>query len=447
MYRRLGVTLAGVVAFLAATRIPLPFVDADAVAELAGAIGTVASPTVSLTALGIMPFITGFVIVELISLTTPQGGRLRRAGIGGRRRLNRWALVLSALMVVGQSFSLASFVARLRSPGGAPLTTGPVALLWITLAAATFAVALLAEMISRYGLGNGFAVLLVAPALLQVIGAVHRLAEGSPTSTPEGGIMSLIWFGLFAAALVAFVLRRPTIELRAGDGSSLAYRLPPLPQGTIPLAWSFGLVGLATQSLLPSGPLVPRVGFWPYSGVLAFFIVASSLLAGWMVSSRPRLETNLAGLVEVPAETYDRAWWRQLAIGAAVLAVGEVGMTVLPRLVPDVNPALVRLTALLPLIVVVIDLVDTARLASRVDRGGRASRSGLDRVLTLDNVHLAEYLTARLTEEGIECVVTSFRFRRLSYIFGPLFKMALLVPADDAERARALVEATPFEIV
>jgi len=38
-------------------------------------------------------------------------------------------------------------------------------------------------------------------------------------------------------------------------------------------------------------------------------------------------------------------------------------------------------------------------------------------------------------------------YRRLSYFFGPLFKMRLLVPAADREEAERLVEATPFRIV
>jgi hypothetical protein len=70
-----------------------------------------------------------------------------------------------------------------------------------------------------------------------------------------------------------------------------------------------------------------------------------------------------------------------------------------------------------------------------------------ERVLTLDNVHLAELLRARLADDRIECVLTSFRLRRLLYFFGSLFKMALLVPAADRERAERLVEETRFEIV
>lgn len=47
---------------------------------------------------------------------------------------------------------------------------------------------------------------------------------------------------------------------------------------------------------------------------------------------------------------------------------------------------------------------------------------------------------------GIDCAVRGYRFRRLLYFFGPLFKMALLVPGAERERALRLVEDTPFRI-
>jgi len=444
MLRRFIVTLSGILAFLIATHLPLPFVDANAFEELSRAAPEVVSMTsgrTSLVALGIEPFVVGFLLVELFSLLTAPGRRLRHGGIDGRRTLNRAALGVSTLTALVQASGIALFWTGLSAPGGAPLTTGPASLLCITLMAGAFATAGLAEVISRQGLGNGFAVLMVAPTLPRLLEAFARRSAGDPTILPETRIMSLIWAALFVAVIVAFVLRRPTTRLEARlaatDAGSLPYRLPPVPQGVLALSWTYAVIGLLTQSWGGIGPLV-RPGFWAYYGLAAVLILALSVLTGWMFTARPRVEANLAGLECVPAEGYDRAWWRQLALAAVVLAVGEAGLAVLPKLISGVNPAILPLTALLPLVVVVLDLVDMAKLASSTP---------LERVLTLDNVHLAEYLHARLGEEGIACVISSFRFRRLLYLFGPLFKMVLLVPAADRERAEQLVQETPFEIV
>ena len=234
------------------------------------------------------------------------------------------------------------------------------------------------------------------------------------------------------------MLRRLGVTLAGlAEGRSLPYRLPPLPQGTWPLAATYSVVNLLTQPLLGNHPLVGGLGFWSLRGLEAVGILALSLLGAWMFTARPRVEANLAGLGYAPAESFDRSWWRQLALAAAVLVAGETGLAALPRWL-DVHTTIPLLSTLLVAVIVVLDSVDTARLAARFP---------LARVLTLDNVHLAEFLRARLADEGIESVVTSFRFRRLLYFFGALYKMALLVPAEDRARAEQIVRETPFEIV
>ena len=87
---------------------------------------------------------------------------------------------------------------------------------------------------------------------------------------------------------------------------------------------------------------------------------------------------------------------------------------------------------------IVLELVEEGRLAARRD---------VARVLTLDSVHLAEYLRARCERERIPAVIRAYHFRRLLHFFGPLFKMALLVPEAERERAEALVEETRAPIV
>ena len=112
-------------------------------------------------------------------------------------------------------------------------------------------------------------------------------------------------------------------------------------------------------------------------------------------------------------------------------------LSISPSLLWTGAPDFLSLAAILPMAAVILDLRDEARLAG----------SGpLARVISLDNVHLAEYLHALLDEEGIAHVVRAYRFRRLLYLFGPLFKMSLLVPEADRDRAVRLVEATPFRI-
>ncbi len=434
MLPRLGVTAVCLGLYLLGSTLPLPLLDADAFTEYSMGF----SPRVSYFALGVTPFLTGFLIVELFSLLTPPGRRLRHDGVRGRRKLNLGALGLSAAIVPVQAYGIASFFSGVTFPAGEPLTSSPTWLLLVTLTAATFAVAGLAEVLSRYGLANGFAVLLVAGSIPEVISGARSLLVGDPLLEPETKIMSVVGAGLFVVLVVAFLRYRPEARLTTPEGAFLPYRLPPLPQGLVAVTWAYALLTALTQpGLLGESPPF-QLGFMQYYGALVVGILAFSALAAWMFSARPRVEANLEGLATVDAKRFDRPWRRQLLLSTLVLAGGEAGLASAPEMLPAVDVDWLRLSLLVPLVAVILDLVDTARLAKAAP---------LVRVLTLDNVHLAELLRARLRREGIESVVTSFRFRRLVYFFGPLFKMALLVPAEDRDRCVQLIEATPFRIV
>jgi len=437
MKRRAAVTCVCVVLFLVGARLPFPTLDAEALFEVSDVMG-ISSPRLSLFTLGVVPFLTAFVLIELFSLLTKPGRRLRRQGVEGRRKLNRAALLASVLVVGIQAKGISLWWSGLTSPSGATVTTAPSWFLMITLSAATFVVAGLAEAISRYGLGNGFAVLFVASLIPSVFSTIRHLAVGAPYGEPGTNIMGLVWVALFTAFVVAFMRYRPEVRLTTSEGMSLPYRMPPLPQGIAPLSWAYAVVHLLTGPVTLSATPILQLDPIPYFGLLAVVILALSPLAGWMFTAHKRLETNLEGAATVDAEPYDRLWTRGLILGALVLAGGGAGVAALPELLPAVDTAVLPLLTLLPLVAVALDLVDEARLVAK---------GKLERILTLDNVHLAELLRARLAEEGIESVVTCFRYRRLSYFLGPLFKMGLLVPAADRERAEQLVEETPFQIV
>lgn len=216
MLPRLGVTAVCLGLYLLGSRLPLPLLNTDALHP--HSIGF--SPRVSYFALGVMPFLTGFLIVELVSLLTPPGRRLRHDGVRGRRKLNLGALGLSAAIVPVQAYGIASFLSGTTLPAGEPLTPSPTWLLLVTLTAATFAVAGLAEAISRYGLGNGFAVLLVAGSIPEVISGARSLLVGDALHEPETKIMSVVGEGLFVA-LVGFLRYRPEARLTTSEGDFL----------------------------------------------------------------------------------------------------------------------------------------------------------------------------------------------------------------------------------
>jgi hypothetical protein len=430
---RLAVTGVCLASYLAAPFLPLPGLDLAGLETLP----VYSLGRVSVFALDLYPFLAGYLLAELFSFTVPPGQRWRRDGVRGRRKINLLALALGTVVVLLQSIGIALYLTMVTGPYGRAASSAPTALLALTLAAGAFLVFGLAEVVSRFGLGNGFAVLFAGAAPRALMAWLLPTPGGTRHAVPEEQILGLVLSALLVAGAVAFLLRRPGARVATPEGGSLPYRLAPFPQGVPPLLWAYGLLGFLTEPLWTGrGPLV-ELGWWGYQAGLVAAILGLSALAGWMFSARERIDTNLEGLAVAPADLYGAPWRRQLLLASLLLAGGDAAIWISTSYLLGPDTSLLTLSSILFLAAVILDLRDEARLA----------RTGpLAWVISLDNVHLAEYLQGRLGERGIECVVRGYRFRRLLYVFGPLFKMALLVPEADRDRAVRLVEETPFRI-
>lgn len=188
MANRLAVTGVCLVLYLAAPLLPLPGLDLAVLGTfpIYNSLGRA-----SVFALDLIPFLAGFLLAELFSFTVPPGRRWRHDGVRGRRKLNVLGL----------------------------------------------------------GLGNGFAVLFAGAALRELVAWLLPTPEGARHAEPEEQIMGLALTALLVAGAAAFLLRRPQARLTTVEGGSLPYRLPPLPQGILPISWTYWLLGLLTQPL------------------------------------------------------------------------------------------------------------------------------------------------------------------------------------------------------
>ena len=100
----------------------------------------------------------------------------------------------------------------------------------------------------------------------------------------------------------------------------------------------------------------------------------------------------------------------------------------------------------LPEVVVLValgfDLVAEWRFRQKHESGG-----GVACVIDLDNVYGACYLQGLLVKNGCDALIGAFRYRSLFFFFGPIFKMELLVPAGEVERAWELIQPERIEVV
>ena len=161
----------------------------------------------TLFALGIMPYISASIIMQLLTVVSPQLEQLKKDGEAGRRLITKYTrygtVLLAAFQALGISIALESQPGLVLDPGLAfRLTTV------VTLVSGTMFLMWLGEQITERGIGNGISIIIfsgIVAGLPHAIGSTLELARTGAFSIP------LVFF-LFAAtilvtALVVFVER------------------------------------------------------------------------------------------------------------------------------------------------------------------------------------------------------------------------------------------------
>jgi hypothetical protein len=406
---RLLLTLAVLALYVLGRFVPLPFVHLDTPAF------SLSRERLSLMVLGITPLLQSFILVELFSLVTSPGYRLRQSGAAGRSRLNRAALITGLLIAATQAMGIALWLERMTRPDGFPLVPFPGLgfrlFTTLTLTAATAALYAMGQFLSAYGIGNGFALLM----LTDTVGSIWRsVAKGK--GSPDSSLVPLLSL-LLAVGLAVLAFR----FIRSAEDQWI----PAFPQSVMPVLWGlavFPLIGVFGYSLSLS----------PGLAVLAPLIAipAFSWLTFHLFSSRPRLQANLSD----PEEFLDEleATLRRRAVPATVLlTLGTVAVLAWREFQPNTIAFSFTFLDILILVAIGLDLWDQHRFERRVGATALLTR--------LDNVHLSYRLEERLQEEGIEALARGHQFRSLYFFFGALFKIDVLIPAEQLGQARSVL--------
>lgn len=216
--QRLWFLLGALVVYRIGAHIPVPGIDPNVLADLFksqnnGILGMFnmfsggALSRFTIFALGIMPYISASIIMQLAGLAFPHIEQLKKEGEAGRRKITQYTrygtLVLALFQAFGISVALQSQAGLVLHPGSLfQLTTV------ITLVTGTLFLMWLGEQITERGLGNGISLIIfagIAAGLPHAIGSTLELARTGAYSIP---LVLLLFFGAIAVtALVVFVER------------------------------------------------------------------------------------------------------------------------------------------------------------------------------------------------------------------------------------------------
>jgi len=157
----------------------------------------------SILALGIMPYISASIFMQLMTILVPQMQKIQKEGDSGRQKINKWTRYLTALVTVLQG---AAYVAYLRNVNREALIDSYAPYFWIStvfvLTAGTLFVMWLGEKIQDKGLGNGTSIIIMVGILARL--PQSFLGELASKQTRGGG--GLLIFLVEIAILIAIIL-------------------------------------------------------------------------------------------------------------------------------------------------------------------------------------------------------------------------------------------------
>ena len=213
--RRIFFTLGMLAVYRVGCHIPTPGIDSQVLAQFfAGTEGTLlglvsaftggALVRMTIFALGIMPYISASIILQLLTVVFEPVQRLSKEGEQGRKTITRWTRYGTVVLSVIQGAGIAIGLQTMRGPAGEPVVTHPgiafILLTIITLTAGTAFIMWIGEQITERGIGNGISLIIFAGIVSNMPSAIVNSLRLVKT-----GAMGPMVLLLIVAAMVVVV--------------------------------------------------------------------------------------------------------------------------------------------------------------------------------------------------------------------------------------------------
>jgi preprotein translocase subunit SecY len=210
--RRVIITAVLLIAYRVGAHVPTPGIDGEALARvfdeaqntLLGMVDLFSGGNLrrlSIFALGIMPYISASIILQLLTVVIPALERLAKEGEAGRKKITQYTRYGTIVLSIVQSIGIAIGLESMR-PDGIPIVPYPGwgfrLLTMITLTAGTALIMWIGEQISEKGIGNGISLIIFAGIAVRLPSAI--MASYTLIVNRE---MSLFTFLIIVAAMVA----------------------------------------------------------------------------------------------------------------------------------------------------------------------------------------------------------------------------------------------------
>ncbi|MBL4918370.1 preprotein translocase subunit SecY [Szabonella alba] len=285
--QRIFFTIGLLIVYRIGTYIPVPGIDGTALREfmeeLSTGIGGMlnmftggAISRMGIFALGIMPYISASIIVQLLASMVPKLEQLKKEGEQGRKKLNQYTRYGTVALAIFQAYGIA---VSLQSGG---LVTSPGAFFItacvITLVGGTMFLMWLGEQITARGIGNGISLIIFVGIVAEIPAALAQFfSQGRSGAISPAVIVGVIVMVVLVIGFVVFMeraLRKITIQyprrqqgMKIYEGGSSHLPIKVNPASVIPAIFASSLlllpVTISTFSGQQTGPIM--------STILAYF--------------------------------------------------------------------------------------------------------------------------------------------------------------------------------
>jgi preprotein translocase subunit SecY len=310
--RRLLVTFGLLAAYRLGAHVPTPGVDGEALSRFFDSVqGTLLGLVdlfsggnlrrLTVFALGIMPYISASIILQLLTVVVPALERLAKEGEAGRKKITQYTRYGTIVLSAFQSLFIAIGLESMNDPSGVTLVPssgwGFRLLTMMTLTAGTALIMWLGEQISEKGIGNGISLIIFAGIVVRIPSAL--VATYTLLSTGELSLFVLLGVLLLMVAVTAAVVimqegqrkipvqyAKRVVGRRVYGGQSTHIPLRINTAGVIPVIFASSIILFpatlarfvptwwmqAISDALSPGPL-PRHGLYYllYMGFIIFF--------------------------------------------------------------------------------------------------------------------------------------------------------------------------------
>jgi len=284
---RILFTLGLLIVYRLGTFIPVPGIDGRALREFMEAAGQGiggiltmftggALGRMGIFALGIMPYISASIIVQLLTSMVPALEQLKKEGDAGRRKINQYTRYGTVALATLQAYGLAA------SLEAGELVTDPGMFFriscMVTLVGGTMFLMWLGEQITARGIGNGISLIIFVGIIAEVPAALAQFfSQGRSGAISPAVIVGVIVMVVATIAFVVFMERalrkihiqypRRQVGMKVYDGSSSHLPVKVNPAGVIPAIFASSLLLLPTTISTFSGSQTGPI----MSTLLAYF--------------------------------------------------------------------------------------------------------------------------------------------------------------------------------